>query len=451
MRARSIVIVTLFIVLGCRLFERSPEGAPQEGARPHEDAQPLQDEARPPPPSFPRAACIHQRRADLGAPVHRERGGRGGFVRLGECTNVTLIEGDERWYRVSFPLTDDRTEGWISQGYVMDCGPCGAGDSGANSGEVGSTWPPQPRGMCQGSGATGREQLVARLDTDHAIAGGGAQGIPGVKVIVVSYNLWELYDGRGGDRYLAKEAHGATPAAQYEERLSLFAKALAAIETDLLLLQEVEGASVACAIAHRAWPRSGWSCYSTQRSGASPQNVAIASRLKGRARWLHPRGVGETGPRGALELSLEEAGGLTVTAVHLKSSRGLHGGGDCSNARQRMGAAAALASRYGGWSSVLIAGDYNIDPDDTGRTLYDRTADILRGRGFERMCSKTSGCRLATYVGGSKMDRSSIDLAFFRAGGLWRAERFDVLSDVPHRGQTPLASDHLPVVVELRR
>lgn len=403
----------------------------------------------PPPPAFPRRACVHQRRADLGAPVHRERGGRGGFVRLDECTSITLIEGDERWFRASFPLTEERTEGWISRRYVMDdCGPCRAtGDDATETRDQDVQWPPQPRGMCRGAGATGHEQLENRNDIDRVTAGGGAQGIPGAKVVVVSYNVWELYDGHGGDRYLAEESHGASPAVQFEPRLSLFAKTLSNQEADLLLLQEIEGASTACSLASAAWPRSGWSCFATKSSGASPQNVAIATRLKGTARWLLPTDRRTTGPRGVIELSLEGADGLTVTAVHLKSSRGLQGPDDCANARQRMGAAAALATRYQAWSGVLIAGDFNIDPEDSGRALYDRTGDILLGRGFRRLCSKASGCGVATYETG----RSAIDLAFFRGGGLWRADQFRVISSAPLRGRTKLASDHLPIVVELRR
>lgn len=402
-----------------------------------------------PLPAFPRRACIHQRRVDLGAPVHRERGGRGGFVRLDECAIVTLIEEEQGWFRVSFPLTEERTEGWISRRYVMDdCGPCRAnGDGSQEASDQGSPWPPQPRGMCLDAGATGDEQLKNRNDIDHSTAGGGAQGIPGTKVVVMSYNLWELYDGRGGDRYLAAEAHGASPAVQFEQRLSLFAKTLSTQEIDVLLLQEVEGSAIACALARTAWPRSGWSCFATKSSGASPQNVAVATRLKGTARWLVSTDRRKTGPRGVIELSLEGADGLTVTAVHLKSSRGFQGPDDCANARQRMGASAALATRYQGWSSVLMAGDFNIDPEDTGRALYDRTADVLQGRGFRRLCSAKAGCGVATYASGG----SAIDLAFFRGGGLWRATSFQVISSAPHRKRTTLASDHFPVVAVLSR
>jgi endonuclease/exonuclease/phosphatase family metal-dependent hydrolase len=263
----------------------------------------------------------------------------------------------------------------------------------------------------------------------------------------MTYNLWELYDGHGGDRYLAGEAHGASPSVQFPQRLSLFAKTLGALDVDILLLQEVEGASVACSLAGTAWNRSGWSCFATKSSGSSPQNLAVATRLKGTARWLQSRDRRLTGPRGALELSLEGADGLTLTTVHLKSSRGIQGPEDCSNARQRMGAATALARRYQGWSSVLIAGDFNIDPADTGRVLYDRTADILAGRGFRRLCTKAAGCAVKTYAVG----RSAIDLAYFRGGGLWRAGEFHVVSSAPHRGRTKLASDHFPVVIELLR
>ena len=46
------------------------------------------------------------------------------------------------------------------------------------------------------------------------MGGRGAASRPGRKLVVASYNVWELYDGRGGDRYFSR-LHGAplTPAA----------------------------------------------------------------------------------------------------------------------------------------------------------------------------------------------------------------------------------------------
>jgi len=288
--------------------------------------------------------------------------------------------------------------------------------------------------------------------------GGGARGLPGVGVAAVSYNLWELYDGRGEERYLAADAHGGSPAEQYAQRAAAYVRTLKGLEVDLLLLQEVESAAVACALAGKAWPSSGWSCYSTRRSeGGFPQNIAIATRLKGTARWLRSSDQHATGPRGALELSLQGAGGLTVTAVHLKSSRGQTSHDDCGNARKRMGAAAALARRYEGWSSVLIAGDFNVDPGDRGRALYDRTDDVLLGRGFKRLCSTAAeGCQVPTYLFGAPSKRTkqrggAIDLAFFRGGGIWRAEGFRVITSAPHRSRNPFGSDHLPVEITLQR
>jgi endonuclease/exonuclease/phosphatase family metal-dependent hydrolase len=464
---RSQALVLALALEGCRLLDQvppSPPDAAPEGRRVVDEGGDGGGDggARPEPAQaheFPRDACVHQRRADLGAPVHRERGGKGGFVRLAECTRLTLIEGDARWLRASFPLVEGLTEGWISGQYVMDgCEAC-ADRSGGAPPDVG--WPPQPRGSvgpggCVDAAATGRERVRPGDAPDVAAAGGGAKGLAGSRVLVVSWNVWELYDGVGEDRYLADE-HGGTPAAQYERRLALFAKTLGRLEADVLLLQEVEGAAVACALAHEAWPRSGWSCASGRGAaggGGVPQNVAVATRLRGDLRWLSPDDHRTTGPRGALELSLEGAGGLTVTAVHLKSSVGQYGAADCANARQRMGAAAALATRYGGWSSVLIAGDFNVDPHDTGRALYDRTADVLLGRGFERLCAaEGAGCAVATYqaAGGRGRD-GAIDLAFFRGGGRWRAERLRVITTAPRRTRSnPLASDHLPIEVELRQ
>lgn len=453
---RAIVILVGIAVSGCRLLDApvAAEQAPSDAGRERERERGRETStADASPPAFPRRACVHQQRDDLGAPVHRERGGRGGFVRLAECTPLTLIEGNERWLRASFPLTEGRTEGWISRRYVMEgCEQLCPGLAAPASppGEP-DGWPPQPRGMCERAGATGRERLLAGEAPDRAAAGGGAKGQAGARVVVASWNLWELYDGVGGDRYLSDEHGPEPPAAQYERRLALFAKTLRRVEADVLLLQEVEGAEVACALAAAAWPGSGWSCASgrgAERNTASPQNVAIATRLAGDLRHLRPDDARATGSRGAVELSLEGAGGLTVTTVHLKSSIGQYGPDDCANARQRMGAAAALAARYDGWSSVLLAGDFNVDPLDTGRAVYDRTPDILAGRGFERLCA-AAGCALPTYPAGGPRGRgSAIDLAFFRGGGRWRAERLGVIAGAS-RGNR-LASDHLPIEIELR-
>jgi len=304
--------------------------------------------------------------------------------------------------------------------------------------------------MCTDSGATGRELFEVGEPAGHHIVNGGGRGRPGVAVTVVSYNVWELYDGDGEPRYLSEKAHGGDPAEQFPERLKVLAEALSEIELDVLLLQEVEGAEVACALAAAAWPTSGWSCYSTGSGrSATPLNIAVATRLQSSVRLLRPAKRRSAGPRDVLELSLEGAGGLTVTAVHLKSSRGLQGPEDCSNAALRMGAAAGLASRYHGWSSVLIAGDFNIDPLDTGRTIYDRTADILTRRGFDRVCPSSGGCATPTYPGPRK--GSAIDLAFFRGGGRWKRSKVWVMGSAPHRGKNALGSDHLPLVIELRR
>jgi endonuclease/exonuclease/phosphatase family metal-dependent hydrolase len=394
------------------------------------------------------ALCVHQRREGLGAPVHLERGGKGGFVRLRECTRLARIEGDDAWVRVAFPEVEGRTEGWISGRYVMGCSACGEADAG----EAGS-WPPRPRGLCEGSTATGREGLSAAEPRDRASHGRGAKGRPGARLTVASWNVWELYDGQGEARYLGGEAHGGVPAAQFPLRLVALSRGLASLEVDVLVLQEVESAAVACVLAGRAWPRSGWTCAATEgRRGALPQNLAVATRLEAGIRVLSPVDRAESGPRPALELSFEGAGGLTLTGVHLKSSVGRSTHEDCRNARQRMGMAAALARRYQGWSSVLLLGDFNVDPLDSERAIYDRTDDVLTGRGFVRLCppSPAGGCRVGTWRGRSGPG-SAIDLAFFRGGARWRPLGVRVLASTPHPSRTTLGSDHFPLVVDLAR
>jgi endonuclease/exonuclease/phosphatase family metal-dependent hydrolase len=444
-----------FSVTSCRRTEGAAHfpAFDAASAEPRDAAEFDEDEPEPEPePVAVEYGCVHQKRSDLGAPVHRNRGGGGGFIRIAECVRARVIEGDGRWAKIAFPLTEDRTEGWISNRYLMDCSACEQQDGGVET----SSWPPQPAGMCQASGATGQELLVVGEVSDRAEVQGGARGQPGVTVTVVSYNVWELYDGRGEKRYLSADAHGGSPASQWDDRRRLFAKALSRVEADVLLLQEVEGAEVACALAAEAWPRSGWSCYGARHGGSVPQNLAIATRLEGTARLLKSTNRRKTGPRHVVEISLAGAGGLTISTVHLKSSRGEVSHDDCKNAQQRMGAAAALANRYEGRPSVLVAGDFNIDPLDTGRAVYDRSDDILGGRGFERLC-QSSGCEVSTYPGrhrsvaAKKRGGGAIDLAFFRGGGLWKASRFEVSQGAPHQSKTSLGSDHLPVVITLQR
>jgi endonuclease/exonuclease/phosphatase family metal-dependent hydrolase len=271
-------------------------------------------------------------------------------------------------------------------------------------------------------------------------------------VTIVSYNVWELYDGIGEGRYLSHEAHGGSPPSkQYPLRLAALGRALSAVEADVLVLQEVEGAGVACALAAAAWPGSGWSCYGARGSSSGmPQNVAVATRLEGTARVLRPADLRASGPRPALELSLAGTDGLTVTGLHLKSSRGQSSHDDCENARRRMGMSAALATRYQGWSSVLLVGDFNVDPLDSASALYDRTDDILTARGWSRLCPTKGGCPVATWRG-ARGAGSSIDLAFFRGGGRWRPGPVKVLASAPHVSRTTLGSDHLPLVVDLER
>jgi endonuclease/exonuclease/phosphatase family metal-dependent hydrolase len=402
--------------------------------------------------SAPRVVCVHQRRADLGAPVHAQREGRGGFIRLAECSRVTVVESDARWTRVAFPLTEGRTEGWVSARYLVDCGICAPDAAGRDGGtDTERAWPPRPAGHCLDRGATGRERLGVDDDLDRATVGGGARGVPGARVGVVSFNVWELYDGSEGDRYLSS-LHAGTPQEQYRSRRARLGRALRALDVDVLLLQEVENAAVVCEVAHEAWPRSGWACAATRRGGSSPMNLGVATRLGGTTRHLAPVAARETGPRGAIELSLDGAGGLTVTTVHLKSSRGHVAPQDCENARERMGAAAALASRYSTWSSVLLAGDFNVDPEDSGRAIYDRTDDVLVGRGFVRHCPR-AGCASPTYGAGEARSEgaSAIDLAFFRGGGVWAVDGVTVLALEGAGVAGPPLSDHRPLVVELRR
>ena len=104
-------------------------------------------------------------------------------------------------------------------------------------------------------------------------------------------------------------------------------------------------------------------------------------------------------------------------------------------------------------SSVLIMGDFNVDPLDRERMLYDRTDDILTMRGFERLCP-SRGCAVPTYVGTTSTPSASaaaVDLAFFHGGGVWHVEATHIGLGSRRTSRAPALSDHRPIWVILAR
>ena len=95
--------------------------------------------------------------------------------------------------------------------------------------------------------------------------------------------------------------------------------------------------------------------------------------------------------------------------------------------------------------AYLVIGDFNVDPADPLKTEYDRTDDILAGAGGEDLVARllAPGHR----PGGSRGRDTVIDRAMLRPGGGVEATGLRFLAAAPRGGW---ASDHVPLVVELR-
>lgn len=267
------------------------------------------------------------------------------------------------------------------------------------------------------------------------------------RITVAAYNLWELYDGRDGDRYLAEKSHPESATldeAHAARRVAALAAALAGTDAHVYAFQEVEHAGLACAVAWAAVPGYGWTCWaSTWASEPHSQNIAIAARVPGAAVVLEPsRGMGM---RGVLEFAPEGLG-LRIASVHFKSSVGASGAADCKNAAKRMAVAYGLLRRQRETpgEAYLVIGDVNVDPADPKKIGYDRTDDILMLDGSEDLVVRfwASDRRRS----GRRSPRSIVDRAFFRPSERVVADGFRLLPDAPLGGW---ASDHLPIVVVL--
>ncbi|MBI5490095.1 MAG: hypothetical protein HY905_22365 [Deltaproteobacteria bacterium] len=303
----------------------------------------------------------------------------------------------------------------------------------ATDGDVCPVWTPGPG-------------FKERAPQDEASAAG--QGTPATedgRLVVVSYNLWELYDGRDGDSYLGRDDHPEwekLDEAHASRRVAALAAPLSGLAADVFVFQEVEDAGLACAVAHAADPASSWNCWAGNWAHEPhPQNVAVAARIPGAAVQLNPgRGMGQ---RGVLEFAPEGAA-VRIAAVHLKSSVGAAGARDCGNAAKRMAVAWGLRQRQESLAgpAYLIVGDFNVDPADPAKIGYDRTDDILAEAGDEDLLSRFP----AEAAAGGGRYRTIIDRAFLRPGAGVVVDDLRFL-DAPTGGW---ASDHRPLVVVLR-
>lgn len=399
----------------------------------------------------PAETAAHEPRAvlraesDRGVPLHPGAGDRRISGRLPDGTRVTVLETarDGGWLRVR---SGDGVEGWVVARYAQIEAPAAGAPVKPPDGLPEDF--PLPGGACPTAIPDPAAKLTAAAVEDEATVAGDESAAEGGRLVVVSYNVWELYDGRDGDEYLSDEHADAARLAEpahAARRVEVLGGALREAAPHLLVLQEVENAELACAVARAAVPRAGWRCWAAAWAREPhPQNVAVASRVGGEVVRLDPgRGMGQ---RGALEWTLP-GGNLRVAAVHLKSSVGAAGAEDCDNARKRMSLAWGLVQRQAEIpaGAYLVIGDFNIDPADPLKVEYDRTDDILARAGDEDLVARwTSPEDLA---GARRRAGTVIDRAWLRPGAGVEAVGLEYLAEAPRRGW---ASDHVPLVVDLR-
>lgn len=365
----------------------------------------------------------------LGIPVHPQPFSRRVVARISGGTVVTVLASRRggRWLEVRGP---SGTRGWIVRRYVEAWRRPRARRPVAVRGEGGHCPLPSP----------GAAPRLRWQPAPVVVSGRGPSHVPLPPALTVaSYNVWELYDGEGGDRYLSRYHADALTPGDVKLRVAKLAASLRSSQPHVIVFEEIEDARLACRVARLVVPTARWRC----GAGAwgrrdTPQNIAVATRVGGRLGRLTP--AWRFAPRGAVELVLG-GGRLVVQGVHLKSSRGARGRRDCRNAARREAMARALvgdAARRHPGAAMLIVGDFNVDPL---RAPYDRTARVLRRARFESL-------RRRFYPGGAPATyphyRSVIDLAFFHSTQRAVARSYRVLSDARVDRWT---SDHRPVVV----
>jgi endonuclease/exonuclease/phosphatase family metal-dependent hydrolase len=430
MRSPAPLAVALLSVVVACLPQRGRNSV-SDGNRPVSPSAAAAVVAAPAPPSG--RQVVLRADNDRGVPLHAAAGDRAVSARLPGGTAVALLESQDggHWLRVRAP---DGTSGWLIDKYVVPA--AGQGDAAA------------PGELCPLAAPSAGAVFAAASPADSASLPGVARRLgESGDLVVVSYNLWELYDGRDGDSYLGGEDHPEATTldpAHAARRVAALAAPLAGLSADVFVFQEVENAALACAVARAADERSAWHCWASDWAHEPhPQNVAVASRVAGTVVQLDPgEGMGQ---RGALELSVAGTA-LRIAAVHLKSSVGAEGIDDCRNAAKRMAVAQGLVLRQREVpdSAYLVVGDFNVDPADAAKTGYDRTDDILVGTGAADLVPRFAD---VAALAAQNPYGTVIDRAFFRPGASVAAQGLRFVEDAPTGGW---ASDHRPLVVTLR-
>ncbi len=385
------------------------------------------------PPVAPAETVVLRAFHRLGVPLHPRARSRGVSGRLpnGAVVKVLAERFGGRWLKVR---AKSGKEGWITSRYL------------AHRTRTRPRRPRRPRGrrgpavVCPAPPNRGPHVFKVTEVSRMVTAGRGRQTPLPKTLVVASYNVWELYDGYNGDRYYSRHHADSLTPTDVKLRVAKLAAELRATKPHVIAFQEIEDAKLACRVATKAVPGVRWQCAAgAWKKRSTPQNLAIATRVGGTARILTPRS--RFAPRGVVELTLPKAK-LRVLTVHLKSSRGARGRRDCRNAIRRRALADAVVARLRSTNhAAVVIGDYNFDPL---KVRHDLTDDVLKKARFRslrvRFYPKGAPSTYPTY-------RSTIDLAFFRAGAGVTATGFKVLTKARVNRWT---SDHVPVVATFK-
>ncbi len=259
-------------------------------------------------------------------------------------------------------------------------------------------------------------------------------GRAAVQVRVATWNVHDLFDAE--DRIVPPGAEDLVPAEpEVAAKVTRIAAVLARIGADLVLLQEVENRAVLERLAAAAG-------YPAARlvEGNDPRgiDVAVLSRLPLRAYASHLRDLAPDGrllwPRDCVEVHAEAGGRrLVVVGSHLSSALSDDGTRRVWQATRLREIAEAVAAEDPS-ALVLAGGDLNDTPGSAALAA-------LVGDGA---WIDPAPAGAASWVGASGASR--LDYLLVPAGGaaLVAGASVDAGPDVP------LASDHRPVVLDLR-
>jgi endonuclease/exonuclease/phosphatase family metal-dependent hydrolase len=344
----------------------------------------------------------------------------------------------------------------------------------------------------------------AEPEGDHRPPGVMRHGIteaiptPQGAVRIASYNIENLFDA-GVDKP-AGDDEGSTTEPKPEDHKASLAKAIRAVNADILALQEIESKDTLIRFRDSFLADMGYTHVSSLDAGDGRGiEQAVLSRfpITSEINWpdkplggTHPETVGSfrireagrdvTFARSPLQVTIEvparpgvpdasnQPFTLTLLVVHHKSGRSY----DYWREKEAAGVLeiASELTKADPNAAVIIAGDFNARPNDKSVRLYteggwvDAFADIRQGAGGAAGGGGGNGGdrsvrvdpKYMTHVSNRAIDhlllspgaaRKLVRETRFVLGTLQRAEGVDWRTTLPPAGY---ASDHYPVVIDLK-